>query len=102
MTDKPNQDSIQLTVKFFANLKDITGRKKVKIGLEINSTLFQLLEVLFDQFTELKNEILTEDNEPKEWIQILKNGRNIKYLDSLDTRLEDGDTISVFPPVAGG
>lgn len=97
-----NQNSIILTVKFFANLKNIIGRKKVKIELNKKSTVLKLLEVLFEQFTELKNEIMTENNEPKEWIQILKNGRNIKYLESLNTLLEEGDTISIFPPVAGG
>jgi molybdopterin synthase sulfur carrier subunit len=89
-------------VKFFANLKDITKRKKIRIDLKEGTTIFQLLEVLFDQFTSLRKEILTENNELKEWIQILKNGRNIKYLNALNTKLEDADTISIFPPVAGG
>ena len=101
-SDEANLNSKQITVKFFANLRDITKRKEIRIELEENSTIFQLLEVLFDQFTSLRNEILTENNEPRESIQILKNGRNIKYLDSLNTRLEIGDTVSIFPPVAGG
>ena len=35
-------------------------------------------------------------------VNILKNGRNILFQDGLSTRLEEGDLIAVFPPVAGG
>jgi molybdopterin synthase sulfur carrier subunit len=33
---------------------------------------------------------------------ILKNGRNIHFLSGLDTQLDDGNLIALFPPVAGG
>jgi molybdopterin synthase sulfur carrier subunit len=33
---------------------------------------------------------------------VLKNGREVLHLDGLDTPLDDGDRVSVFPPVAGG
>jgi molybdopterin synthase sulfur carrier subunit len=35
-------------------------------------------------------------------INVLKNGREVLHLDGLDTSLDDGDRLSVFPPVAGG
>jgi len=100
--DKPDQDSIQLTVKFFANLKDITRQREIKIELQNETTIIQVLESLFDQYESLRKEIFTEDNELKKWIQILKNGRNIKFLDGLQTKLSEGDVIALFPPVAGG
>ena len=35
-------------------------------------------------------------------IIILVNGRNVLYLQGLDTPLEAGDEVSIFPMVAGG
>jgi molybdopterin synthase sulfur carrier subunit len=40
--------------------------------------------------------------ELKEFINIFINGRNIAFLNDMGTRLVDGDTIALFPPVAGG
>jgi molybdopterin converting factor small subunit len=33
---------------------------------------------------------------------ILLNGRNIRLLDWLDTEVEEGDSIDIFPPAGGG
>jgi molybdopterin synthase sulfur carrier subunit len=33
---------------------------------------------------------------------VLKSGREVLHLDGMDTELEDGDQLSIFPPVAGG
>ena len=37
-----------------------------------------------------------------ERIIIFVNGRNVKFLQGLDTPLKDTDTVLVFPVVAGG
>ncbi|MFX0183998.1 MAG: ubiquitin-like small modifier protein 1 [Candidatus Hodarchaeota archaeon] len=100
--DKTSQNSIHLTVRFFATLKEITKQREIKIELQKETTIKQVLESLFDQYESLREEIFTEDNEPREWIQILKNGRNIKFLDGIQTKLDNGDVLAVFPPVAGG
>ena len=35
-------------------------------------------------------------------LNILKNGREVLHMEGPETVMEDGDTLSVFPPVAGG
>ncbi len=95
-------ESIIVTVKFFATLKRITNQKEIEFQLEEGTNIAQLMDMLFKSFSELKKEIYDDKNKIKDYIQILKNGRNIKYLNALNTKLEDKDTISIFPPVAGG
>lgn len=93
---------IKATVKLFASFKEITKKREIEIEIEEGSTILQLLEKLFEQFGPLREQIFDENNMLNEWIQILKNGRSIKFLDGIETKLTNGDVIAVFPPVAGG
>jgi molybdopterin synthase sulfur carrier subunit len=93
---------IKATVRLFASFKEITKKREIEIKIEEKSTIFQLLQRLFDQYEPLRELIFDENNKLNEWIQILKNGRSIKYLDGINTQLSNGDVVAVFPPVAGG
>jgi molybdopterin synthase sulfur carrier subunit len=35
-------------------------------------------------------------------VNILNNGRNVHFMNGLDTTLDEDDVIALFPPVAGG
>jgi MoaD family protein len=48
--------------------------------------------LLFDE-----NDIVKEN-----YVVVLVNGENIRYLHGLKTILRDGDRVSVLPPVGGG
>ena len=47
-------------------------------------------------------DILNKDDELKEWLQTSAVAVNDTLVSSLDTKLSDGDTISLLPPVCGG
>jgi molybdopterin synthase sulfur carrier subunit len=95
-------ESITIKVKFFATFKYITNKNEIEIQLEDGTNIAQLLDILFKSYNELEKEIFNDNREIKKYIQILKNGRNIRYLDSIKTKLENNDVIALFPPVAGG
>ena len=65
------------------------------------ATIKNLFTKIFKMY-KLKKIILDEKNEINSYINVLKNGRNIKYIDGINTILSDGDVIAFFPPVAGG
>lgn len=81
MSDKKN---ITATVKFFANLRDFAPAKKT-ITLPIRSTVSTIL----DMFTISKETKLI----------ILINGSPHQ---TRETLIKDGDTVAIFPPLAGG
>ena len=93
---------IKVTIRVFASLKLITNKREINLELEEGADIGHSLEKLFSLYEKLRSEVFDDKKELKEWIQILKNGRNIKYLDGLNTELNNEDIISIFPPVAGG
>ena len=93
---------MSIVVKFFATLRDLTSRNPIEIPAQDSMTLRQVLGILFTRFgTELQALIL-EEGILRDRIQILVNGRSVKWLDDLDTLTREGDTIAIFPPVGGG
>ena len=46
---------------------------------------------------------LTDDaGQLHKFVNVYLNDDDIRYLDSLDTKVADGDVISILPAVAGG
>ncbi len=101
-SDSNTGEFIVVKVKFFATFKQITNEKEIDLQLEAGMNISQLIDILIKSYNDLKKEIFDDNSKIKDYIQILKNGRNIKYLNALNTQLKDADTISIFPPVAGG
>ncbi|MFX0093889.1 MAG: ubiquitin-like small modifier protein 1 [Candidatus Hodarchaeota archaeon] len=96
-----NKLDITVTVKLFAFFREAAKHSKIEFKLKEGTDIFQLLNVLCKSYN-LKDQIFDEKYELKAWIKIMKNGRNIDFLDGLETKLDAGDEIAVFPPAAGG
>ncbi|MHA1138075.1 MAG: ubiquitin-like small modifier protein 1 [Candidatus Thorarchaeota archaeon] len=89
-------------MKFFAQLGVLVGKKtKIELELDEGATISQLLEEIF-QDSRIKKHMLDENDQIKSDITILRNGREIKFLEGMDTVLNSGDEISIFPLVVGG
>ena len=91
---------MKLELRFFANYREAVGQKTVEDEYPDDFDVGDLLRGLEDEYG-LDGE-LVEDGQVRAQVNVLLNGRNILHEDGLDTPLEDGDTVSVFPPVAGG
>ncbi len=91
---------MEVTLRFFANFRDAVGQKTISREYEDVSTVGDALRAVADEYPELD---LFEDEESlREFLTVMKDGRDVAHLDGLETDLDDGDTVSVFPPVAGG
>lgn len=66
------------------------------------STVGELLENLDVNYHGLKTEIVGSDGTVHRFINIYRNGEDIRYLDRLNTPLQAGDVVSILPAVAGG
>jgi molybdopterin converting factor small subunit len=61
-----------------------------------------MLEKLCQAHPGLRRHLFDAAGEFKSFNIVLKNGRSIASLQQLDTVIDEGDVIAVFPPVAGG
>lgn len=95
-------DPIALEYRFFATFREAVGRKAIERDLPAGATVGEALAAIEAEFPELAGDVLDDDGEIRPHLSVLKNGREVVHLDGTETRLEDGDRVSVFPPVAGG
>lgn len=81
-----------VTVKLYASLREVAGEKEFSTeAATIKAMLKQAEERYGPGFAE-KLKVTT----------ILVNGNNIAHLQWRNTRLQDGDVVSLFPPLGGG
>jgi len=92
---------MQLELRFFATFREAVGAKTVEREFPDGSTVGEVLAALEERHEELVGELLV-DGDLKPQINVLKNGREVLHMEGIETTLEDGDRLSVFPPVAGG
>jgi molybdopterin synthase sulfur carrier subunit len=93
---------MQIELRFFANFREAVGSKTVEREYDAGETVGDVLRAIESEWPDLEGDILADDGEIKPQLSVLKNGREVLHLEGTETPLEDGDTLSVFPPVAGG
>ena len=66
------------------------------------STIREVVERLVAAHPGLGGQIVTPDGALHKFVNVYLNDDDIRYLDKLDTKVGEGDTISILPAVAGG
>jgi MoaD family protein len=99
MTD--SRDHLTVTVKSFATLREVMDAQ-VRMEFPRNATIRSLLAELTGRYEGLNGLLFSAPETLRDFVNILKNGRNIYFLSGLDTPLDEGDIIALFPPAAGG
>jgi len=86
----------------FASFREICGERELVLYSEGPLTLEEALREVFGRCRGgLEGEIM-EGGRVRDHVVIMVNGRNIKQLGDLKTIINEGDEISIFPPVGGG
>ena len=65
------------------------------------STVGEVLDALYERYEELRARI-AEDGGLRRFVNVYVGGEDIRFLDGLDTAVEDGDEVTILPAVAGG
>jgi len=96
---------MEITIRSFLTLREVMGDQSL-LKLEIgNLTLMELLDELSDMFGDRFSQMVFDESgkvlDPH--IRILINGRHYSHIpQKLNTPLQQGDEVALFPPVMGG
>ena len=88
-----------VTVKIPAQLRALTGNES-EAQVE-GSSVGEALDAVYARFEGLRDRI-TENGELRRFVNVYVGGEDIRFLDGLDTNVEDGDEVTILPAVAGG
>ena len=92
-----------INIQFYSLLRMLLKREKLELPSVENETVEQFLQRLQQQLsTPFLQKLLDEQGEPIPGTIIMINRRNIHHLEKLQTLVQDGDVIALFPPGAGG
>ncbi|WP_096200567.1 ubiquitin-like small modifier protein 1 [Bacillus sp. FJAT-45350] len=91
-----------MEIKVFADFRVICGGKFVSLENVEGKPILDVLNQLISRFPDMKEELFTETFEIKPLVHVFINGKNILYLNGLNSIVSESDTVALFPPVAGG
>ncbi len=92
---------MELELRFFATFREAVGQKELRREFDDDVTVGDVLETLEAEYDGLDGQLL-ENGAVRPQLNVLRNGRNVVHDEGVETVLAKGDTLSVFPPVAGG
>ena len=88
--------------KLFADLAEVAGDREIRVDVDPGATVGDALDELFDARPVLRERVLDDAGDVADHINVLCNGENVRSGDGLETTLEAGDELALFPPVSGG
>ena len=65
-------------------------------------TIGEVLGALVAAYPGMAGQVLTDEGTLHRFVNVYVNDDDVRYLDQLDTKVRDGDTVSILPAVAGG
>ena len=89
-----------VSVELAGALARIAGEKSVTVEV---GPLGEVLDSLASGHgEEFRDRLFDDGGRPRRFINIYVNGRDYRFLDKLDTVLQDGDVVALLPAVSGG
>jgi MoaD family protein len=81
---------MKITVRMFGRYKDISGKDQIKLDISAGNTLRDVVDTFVKQYPATEKD--------KNRMMMLKN----KMYASFDTTVNEGDEITLSPPVVSG
>lgn len=88
-------------IKLFATLRDLVGSAAIDVPFE-EGTITDLIACIRDRYPVLAAQIVDGQGELTGLVHIFVEGRNIDWLQGMDTHVRVSDDLFLIPPVAGG
>jgi MoaD family protein len=90
---------VAVEVRVTSVLQRVVGGKSVQSD---GRTIGEVLERVNAQYPGFKEQITASDGALHRFVNIYINDEDIRYLQQLETPVEEGDVVSILPALAGG
>lgn len=90
-----------MIIKYFADIRSLTGRNEEQ-WLKAATTVRQLLAGLSARYGAAFEDRVFKGGRLSDTVILLVNGKDVRHLNAVDTRLSPEDVVVLFPMVAGG
>lgn len=91
-----------VTITLYATLREVAGGKYLEVPFEPGGTVRDFIRVLNETHPELAKMVVNGDGQLSGEVHLFVQGRNVIWLDEMNTVIGEGDAIDLIPPVAGG
>jgi len=92
-----------LKVKFYSLFRINLKSPGTEYELDSEITIDELIKKLDQDYDGyFTRKLLKDDHSISPGSIIMVNGKNVLHLEKLDTKINDDDTVTLFPPSAGG
>jgi molybdopterin synthase sulfur carrier subunit len=89
-----------ISVRIPTQLRELTGGNKI-VEAEGND-LSEIIENLEKNYPGIKDRLLDESGNLRRFVNIFLSDEDVRFLDGLNTKVSEGQTVSIIPAVAGG
>ena len=89
-----------VTVRIPTTLRPLSGgASTVEVDAGALSDVLKALDAAHPGFAD---RLLDDDGSLRRFVNVFVDDDDVRYLDGLDTKVPDGQTVSIIPAVAGG
>lgn len=88
-------------MKIPTQLRTLSGGQ-AELSVDGATDLRELLGKIKSEHPDLTDRLLDEKGEIRRFVNIYVGEEDVRFLDGLDTKVENGNLVSILPAVAGG
>ncbi len=93
---------MRISTRFYAFLREMTGRDSDTFTLDEGSTIVDFLKAVRERYGASLASIFGVDGVLRSGFAVALNGDSVERGQWGRTFLRDGDTVVILPPIAGG
>ncbi len=94
---------MEVEVKYYAMLREATGKRKEVVEIPVKSSVGDLVGFLSERYGgDFTRYVYDDEKRVRDYLSFMLNGVNINSLKGFGTPLKAGDTLAILPPVGGG
>ena len=91
---------MEISVRIPTPLRRLTnGQDKVTLT---STTIKNMVNDLEETFPGMKKRLCDDDGNLRNFVNVYVNGEDVRFLNGMETSLQNGDEVSLVPAVAGG